>query len=81
MSTGVAAVRHRSGLGLTFSRISHIKTKLFCRFSLYLFLLVLRNLSSNAQLCFFVVVFFSLTDTLVRSSTGHDRMPTLFTHL
>ena len=25
MSTGVAAVRHRSGLGLTFIRISHIK--------------------------------------------------------
>ena len=37
-----------------------LKTKLFCRFSLYLFLFVLRNLSSNAQLCFFfvVVVFF-----------------------
>ena len=31
-----------------------LKTKLFCRFSLFLF--VLRNLSSNAQLCFFVVV-------------------------
>ena len=58
-----------------------LKTKLFCRFSLYLFLLVLRNLSSNAHFVFLLFCFFSLTDTLVQSSTGHDRMPTLFTHL
>ena len=55
-----------------------LKIKLFCRFSLYLCLFVLRNLSSNAQGFFGVFFVFFLTDTLVRSSTGHNRVPALF---
>ena len=72
MWTGVVALPHHSGLGLTFSRISHITDcTLFCRSSFSLFF------------CLFYIIteafsFHFKTDTSVQSSAGHDWVPTLF---